>query len=316
MRKYLTILFAIALTCLTGHAQTKVGMAISMAPSAQFAGYYVAKEKGFFQEEGLDVTFHHMGLSSNQNYMNLIKNNTCQFMEGNLFIALEAVDLGIHPVNILQSSQTSSMIIASNGPIDDLTQIKNTNIGVWKRNDNFFERILRNDLDESNNWIPSLQVLDVFMARGMDAILGNTHTELIRLYLSTGQLKEDQILRFENTPYNFPEDGVYTTKEFYKANENTVEAFAAAVQKGWEYARKETKETVDIVMKYTREANVASNHYQQKLVLEETLRLQENVKGEATFEPISEEIFDIVTQEMRRVGMLKSSVKYEDIIPR
>ncbi len=316
MRKHLAILLTFALTILTAHAQMKVGMAISMAPSAQFAGYYVAKEKGFFLNEGLDVIFYHIGLSSNQNYMDLIKNKTCQFMEGNLFLALEGVDLGIRSVNILQSSQTSSVFIASNEPIEDLTQIKGKNIGVWKRNDNFYERILRNDLDKSNSWIPSLQVLDVFMAGGMNAILGNTHTELIRLYLSTGQLKEDQIVRFENTPYNFPEDGLYTTQEFYKANKDKAQAFASAVQKGWEYARKNVKDAVAIVMKYTREANVASNNYQQKLILEEVLRLQQNDKGEATYEPISEEAFDIITQEMRRVGMLKSSVKYEDIIAR
>ncbi len=46
---------AVSLTALEAHAADKVTLQLKWVTQAQFAGYYVAKEKGFYKEEGLDV---------------------------------------------------------------------------------------------------------------------------------------------------------------------------------------------------------------------------------------------------------------------
>ncbi len=38
------------------HADDKVTLQLKWVTQAQFAGYYVAKDKGFYKQEGLDVT--------------------------------------------------------------------------------------------------------------------------------------------------------------------------------------------------------------------------------------------------------------------
>ncbi|MBV8442627.1 MAG: ABC transporter substrate-binding protein, partial [Hyphomicrobiales bacterium] len=38
------------------HAADKVTAQMKWVVQAQFAGYYVAKDKGFYKDEGLDVT--------------------------------------------------------------------------------------------------------------------------------------------------------------------------------------------------------------------------------------------------------------------
>jgi NitT/TauT family transport system substrate-binding protein len=38
-----------------GEAADKVTLQLKWVTQAQFAGYYVAKDKGFYEEEGLDV---------------------------------------------------------------------------------------------------------------------------------------------------------------------------------------------------------------------------------------------------------------------
>ena len=40
----------------SAHAAEKVTLQLKWLPQSQFAGYYVAQEKGFYKQEGLDVT--------------------------------------------------------------------------------------------------------------------------------------------------------------------------------------------------------------------------------------------------------------------
>ena len=56
-----TIMFAFAgvaaiSTAGAAHAADKVTLQLKWVTQAQFAGYYVAKDKGFYKEAGLDVT--------------------------------------------------------------------------------------------------------------------------------------------------------------------------------------------------------------------------------------------------------------------
>ncbi|MEM7059075.1 MAG: ABC transporter substrate-binding protein, partial [Pseudomonadota bacterium] len=51
----LTAAAALALTAGAAHAADKVTLQLKWVTQAQFAGYYVAKDKGFYEEEGLDV---------------------------------------------------------------------------------------------------------------------------------------------------------------------------------------------------------------------------------------------------------------------
>ncbi len=46
---------AVSLTAMQAAAADKVTLQLKWVTQAQFAGYYVAKDKGFYEEEGLDV---------------------------------------------------------------------------------------------------------------------------------------------------------------------------------------------------------------------------------------------------------------------
>src|SRR5437867_3392222 len=61
MRKTAVLLWALVLAALfsIGSAQQRlvqVKLQLKWFPQAQFAGYFVAKEQGFFRDEGLEVT--------------------------------------------------------------------------------------------------------------------------------------------------------------------------------------------------------------------------------------------------------------------
>jgi NitT/TauT family transport system substrate-binding protein len=72
------------------------------------------------------------------------------------------------------------------------------------------------------------------------------------------------------------EDNIFTTKEFAKANPNTVKAFISASMKGWEYACANPKEAAEIV--FNAGSSVSSEH--QAYMAEEVKKLVEtDTKG-------------------------------------
>jgi NitT/TauT family transport system substrate-binding protein len=63
----------------TAAAPTKLTLAMGYIPSVQFAPFYVAQEKGYFRDAGLDVSFNY-GLESD--LLKLVGTNQVQFMIG------------------------------------------------------------------------------------------------------------------------------------------------------------------------------------------------------------------------------------------
>jgi NitT/TauT family transport system substrate-binding protein len=63
----------------TGAAPIKLTLAMGYIPNVQFAPFYVAQEKGYFRDAGLDITFNY-GLESD--LLKLVGTNQVQFMIG------------------------------------------------------------------------------------------------------------------------------------------------------------------------------------------------------------------------------------------
>jgi len=55
MKRFLTSATALALMAGAGFAADDVTLQLKWVTQAQFAGYFVAKDKGFYDEEGLNV---------------------------------------------------------------------------------------------------------------------------------------------------------------------------------------------------------------------------------------------------------------------
>src|SRR5258707_13306489 len=58
MKKILALAagMTVGLSCVAAQAADKVTIQLKWVSQAQFAGYFVAKEKGFYKDAGLDVT--------------------------------------------------------------------------------------------------------------------------------------------------------------------------------------------------------------------------------------------------------------------
>jgi NitT/TauT family transport system substrate-binding protein len=106
----------------------------------------------------------------------------------------------------------------------------------------------------------------------VDATLAMSYNEYLQIKVSGHENKP--VVRISDTEYDFPEDGVYVTTDFYRKNKDKVNAFVEASKRGWKYAHEHPEEALDIVMKWIEKEQVHTNRLHQQWMLEEILRLQ------------------------------------------
>ncbi len=279
---------------------------------AQFAGYYVAEEMGFYREAGVKVRIEHP--SATMPAMTRLRNNECQATTMQLCQALETVDGGIPLVNILQTSMNNAMVIVSARGKDPLTQ-KGARVGIWSVGFGQLALCMSNREHLDYEWVRFAQNVNLFVAGALDATLAMSYNEYYQLMQAGVEMTEGNVYRFCDHGYNVQEDGVYMTRDYYNSHKEQARRFAQASRKGWEWAAQHPEETLDIVMRYVEKAHIATNRTMQRLMLQEVLRLQvdrESKKREFRLRP---DMVQKASHLMKENGMLKGEVTYESLTP-
>ena len=280
---------------------------------AQFAGYYVAYEKGFYRDAGIDVDIVHPNMSKSA--LNRVRDNESQATTLQLCEAMEIIDSGVDLVNILQTSMNNALVIVSRKDEDPLKQ-KGMRVGTWSIG---FDQIaiclsVKEGLDYQ--WIPFASGINLFLTGAIDATLAMSYNELNQLLQAGVTITDKNVFRFCDHDFNVQEDGVYMTRSYYESHKEQARKFAEASRKGWEWAAEHPDETLEIVMDYVNRNHIATNRVLQKLMLEEILRLQvdrESGKREFRLRP---DMVQLANSLMLDNQMILREIPYDELIAR
>lgn len=301
----------IGLTCLSVRAQERLVFTPQWTAQAQFAGYYVAQEMGFYYKAGIDVEIVHPSVT--QSAISRIRNNESQATTLQLAQAMEIINDGIPLVNILQTSMNNAMVIVSSRGMNPLKQY-GAKVGIW--NAGFGQVAIGMSIKENlgYRWIPFATNVNLFISGAIDATLAMSYNEYYQLVQTGIELSDDNVYRFCDHGYNIQEDGVYMTKEFYEANKDLADKFALASRQGWEWAIQNPEQTLEIVMEYVQREHIATNRVLQKLMLDEVLRLmKDRESGQYEFR-LRPDMVKQASDLMLENGMLDREVTYQELI--
>ena len=310
-KKFLIMAAGVILALLPIQAQKKFIFTPQWTAQAQFAGYYVAKEKGFYKQAGLDVDIVHPSIT--QPAISRVRNNESQATTLGLCQALEVIDDGIPMVNILQTSMNTSLVLVSRKDVDPLKQ-PGMKVGIWSTG--FGQLAICMSIKDHLNyeWVRFASNVNLFVSGAIDATLVMSYNEYYQLAQAGVKLTERNVYRFSDHDYNVQEDGLYMTRAYYDEHRDEARRFAQASKKGWEWAVAHPDETLDIVMDYVRREHIGTNRVLQKLMLAEVLNLlvdRESKKREYRLRP---DMVKKASQLMVENMMLKNEVKYEQLI--
>lgn len=247
-------------------ALEKTSIILQWLPQAQFAGYYMAQDMGFYSDEGIEVKI----ISGGPDVLasEYLEAGKAEF--ATLFLSSALHRRATLPiVNIGQFVQHSAlMLIAMKGQgIERIEDLGWKKIGLWANEFQIQPRTLFKQKGLKVKVVPQSDSLDLFLRGGVSAASGMWYNEYHTL-LNYG-LDEDELQPFFFRDYglDFPEDGIYTLEKTAEANPELCRRLVTATARGWMYAFNHTEETLESVLRRMRDAGVPANRAHQLWML-------------------------------------------------
>jgi NitT/TauT family transport system substrate-binding protein len=245
-------------------AATKVTLQLKWVTQAQFAGYYAAKEKGYYKQAGLDVKIKIGGpdISPEQ----VVAGGQAEFGLDWLPSLLAARDQGTKLINIAQVFARSGMtqLTWKDTGINSIPKMAGKKVGNWLLGNEYelFAALVRAGMDPANNKGVTIVKqpfdMNLFMNRQIDSASAMTYNELAQVLETknpkTGKLtklSDLNVIKMESIGTGMLEDGVFTTEKWIndKAHQATAKKFLAASFKGWVYCRDHAADCTKLVLK-------------------------------------------------------------------
>jgi NitT/TauT family transport system substrate-binding protein len=244
-------------------AKDKVSVQLKWVTQAQFAGYYAALEKGYYDEENLDVTIKPGGPDITPEQV--VASGQAEFGLDWLPSLLATRDQGGDLVNIAQVFARSGMLEVAwkDTGIDDVAKMKGKKVGVWCCGNEFelFAALTKNGMnpkDKSDVTIVNQPFdMNLLLQRQVDAAAAMTYNELAQVLEQknpdTGELyKLDDlnVISMEDAGTAMLEDGVFTQGAWIsdEKNQDIATRFLKASFRGWVFCRDSPDECLQIVL--------------------------------------------------------------------
>ena len=313
MKRFFVCL-VIARMCLMVRAE-KLTFVPQWTPQAQFAGYYVAQELGFYADEGLEVTILHVGLNSSMLPLDVLLEGNAQIIGMQLAQAIVARSDGAPIANILQTSQNSGLMCVVHKPVAKPEDLNGMKIATWTSGYSEAFDIMARDNHLDVKMIPSMQCTNLYLFDAVDATLCYAYNEYLELLRAKGGIADEQLMRISDMGYNYPEDGLYTSEEWLSGHADMAARFVKASIRGWLYCHDHPDKALEVVMKVAHENNIPTSDVHQKMMLEEVLRQQVNRDtGVPDFHPVTRNCFEEMTRKMLKNWLFENEVTYDEII--
>lgn len=312
MNKITLILCFFLLTIPSFGQQEKLTFTPHWLPQAQFAGYYVALAKGFYQEEGIDVEIKHP--SASVMATEALKNGDADLISLFLITAIDNYNAASPWVNVYQLSQNSALMFVTkkkNG-ISKLSQFDGKRIGIWESGFGEVPKTLMRESNHKVTWVPILSTANLFMADGIDAMTVMWYNEYDQLY--NYGLDKDEMNTFFMSDYGFniPEDGIYCLQVTYDNRKEDITKFTKATERGWAYAAEHKDEALQFVLAQMQEAHIPCNLAHQSWMLDCVLQLTEPGEKNVVKGELAEADFIKAKQILSGQGKSVSSFSFDD----
>lgn len=281
MKKSALIMFAAALLFPQAHALDNFTIQLKWVTQAQFAGYYVAKEKGYYAEEGLDVTINPGGpdIAPPQ----IIAGGGADVIVEWMPAALAAREKGLPLVNVAQIFDRSGMMLTcrkDTGIVNPKRDFPGRTLGVWFFGNEYPFLSWMSQLGLSTQGgSDGVKVLkqgfnvDPILQRQADCISTMTYNEFWQIVDAGIPSADLVVFRYEDQNVATLEDGLYALASQLEdpAYVDKLVRFLRASLKGWEWARTYPDKAADIVLEYDETGAQTQKH--QRRMMEEIAKL-------------------------------------------
>ena len=277
---------AMALSASIAQAADDVTLQLKWVTQAQFAGYYVALDKGFYEEEGLNVTIKPGGpdIAPAQ----VIAGGGADVVLDWMPSALASREKGLDLVNIAQPFKSSGMMLTcrKDAGVNSPEDFAGKTLGVWFFGNEYpflsWMSKLGLATDGSDGGVTVLKQgfnVDPILqgqAACVSTMTYNEYWQIIDAGLSPDDLS---VFKYEDQGVATLEDGMYVLGENLKddAFKDRMVRFVRASMKGWKWAEENPDDAAMIVL--DNDATGAQTEKHQKRMMGEIAKLTAGSNG-------------------------------------
>jgi len=249
----------------------RAALVLQWQPQAQFAGLYMAHEKGFYREAGVELTL----IPGGQDVVasKLMAQGRAQFATMFLATGVERSanrnSGGLPVAHLAQLVQRSALMLvtrASSG-IAEPKDLHGKRVSLWDNEFQLQPRALFKRLGIQPVLLPQSSTLGLFLLGGVDAASAMWYNEFHTLLASGLEPEDLRVFFYRDLDLNYPEDGIYTLESTLKSDPELCRAVVSASLRGWEYAFAHPEETLDVVLARMRAAHVPVSRVHQRFML-------------------------------------------------
>jgi NitT/TauT family transport system substrate-binding protein len=289
---------------------TNLSIQLKWVPQAQFAGIYVAKAKGFFADEGINVDIHPGGPDV------IIEQ---QVVNGSADIGITGVDSllvnqehGLPIISIAQILQKSSqlLMVKTKSGIAKPEDMKGKRVGNQGGSQQFQ---LLSFLDKYGMSAKNVQLvkqgftMDQFFNDQLDVSMGAIFNEY-HVILENGYKPEDlKTFSFADAGVGMLEDVLIAKKDWLASNRDLAVRATRAILKGWQYAIANQPEAVDIVMNEIAKGSSTRQH-QETMLMEIAKLIQPAGTPASSLGQIDPKAYQSTADIAEKYGIVKKKV--------
>ncbi|MFA5594791.1 MAG: ABC transporter substrate-binding protein [Trueperaceae bacterium] len=306
-------------------------------PQAQFAGYFVAQDKGFYAEEGLVVTVLDGG---NVNPTVAVASGNADFGTDWVANILTQRDQGLEVVNIAQVYQTSGyrLVALKTSGIEEMADMAGRKVGVWAFGNEFAAEAVFAAAGLTSNLDPTETNPDVdavvyafdpslVFPNEVDVASAMTYNELDQIIGLGYELDVLNVLDPAVIGADLLEDSIFATpatlatdnfKGSGLSGAEVAQRFLRASIRGWEYAVANQAEAVDIVLAHCGDTCAGSGSRQSPLI-HQTWQMAEVAKlvkpsPDTAVGALDREAFERSVNLLVEVGLIENAYTWDEAV--
>ncbi|WP_203247248.1 ABC transporter substrate-binding protein [Sporosarcina beigongshangi] len=312
----LTSIALILLLCACNQNETKkVSIMLDWYPNAVHSFLYVAEEKGYFEDEGIELDIQFPANPTDPINLAAAGKVTLGITyQPDVIIARSEQDIGVKSIGVLVRSPLNHVAFLKESGIESPKDLEGKNVGYTGIPLN--EAMLQTMMNVDGADYSKVNMVDVgfelnssLIAKKADAVIG--------AYIN----HEVPLLEYEGFPTgyidptdfgvpSFYELVIVTSDDTWKKEQQNIEAFWRAVGKAFIDMENDPEEALSILLKHQDEANFPLVEEVERKSLSVLLP---KMKSPSAFGEQDEEIWKVTAEWMKATGLLEKEANLEGI---